>query len=109
MTFSVFRSKWVFGTSISMSTTIASFRTSFFHFSIKAPPFPLLYRKRGILLKFFDKLAPREGSDPPRTPSNPPQMPFLSTLPARGATKNNYDPRRRNQISTHAPREGSDG
>src|SRR5699024_12470343 len=56
MTFSIFRSKWVFGTSISMSTTIASFRTSFFHFSIKAPPFPLLYRKRGILLKFFDRL-----------------------------------------------------
>src|SRR5699024_301228 len=57
MTFSIFRSKWVFGTSISISTTIASFLSSFFHFSIKPPPFPLLYRKRGILHQFFDKLS----------------------------------------------------
>src|SRR5699024_5009972 len=40
-------------------------RASFFHFSIKPPPFPLLYRKRGILHQFFDKLkreAPIQGA-----------------------------------------------
>ena len=75
--------------------------------------------------------APREGSDsPPRTRTVPgghfyPRSPrgerllpywqgsilarFLSTLPARGATKLLLDFDRQDFISIHAPREGSDG
>ena len=36
-------------------------------------------------------------------------VPFLSTLPARGATIMSLKQRWKNDISIHAPREGSDG
>ena len=59
--------------------------------------------------------APREGSDsarwPPTLPARGATRSFQPTLPARGATSSTA--KRRNScghsISTHAPREGSDG
>ncbi len=53
MTFSIFRSRCSFGTSASKSTMIGSCRASFLQFSMKTPPFPLLYQKQGRLGSFL--------------------------------------------------------
>ena len=52
--------------------------------------------------------APREGSDPGRKAWPLHTAGFLSTLPARGATRLRGGLRRSERISIHAPREGSD-
>ena len=52
--------------------------------------------------------APREGSDVAQGLFVLPGGVFLSTLPARGATKLLGGPHGRRKISIHAPREGSD-
>ena len=52
--------------------------------------------------------APREGSDESREDDPITKSLFLSTLPARGATRINTRRRRKGGISIHAPREGSD-
>ena len=52
--------------------------------------------------------APREGSDEAARPSPASALPFLSTLPARGATAASGWNSAVMLISIHAPREGSD-
>ena len=52
--------------------------------------------------------APREGSDGPWTRQGPGWKSFLSTLPARGATRPHPCRKGFFRISIHAPREGSD-
>ena len=52
--------------------------------------------------------APREGSDFPEQPVWAVEVIFLSTLPARGATKLSQAHNNQHSISIHAPREGSD-
>ena len=52
--------------------------------------------------------APREGSDIPSTVFDNPELLFLSTLPARGATGVHGAQHGGCLISIHAPREGSD-
>ena len=52
--------------------------------------------------------APREGSDPARAEKIILHARFLSTLPARGATKAGVEGVDGIVISIHAPREGSD-
>ena len=52
--------------------------------------------------------APREGSDRTRCPAQTTLSEFLSTLPARGATRITSDTGAASRISIHAPREGSD-
>ena len=52
--------------------------------------------------------APREGSDPAACGSAAQPLLFLSTLPARGATKVEGGESMTMVISIHAPREGSD-
>ena len=52
--------------------------------------------------------APREGSDGTRRFRRPASIPFLSTLPARGATDLRPTGGPNYKISIHAPREGSD-
>ena len=53
--------------------------------------------------------APREGSDPDCSSPDGKHGLFLSTLPARGATKKLEYEHLEREISIHAPREGSDG
>ena len=50
---SLSRSRCSFGTSASKSTMIGSCRASFLQFSIKTPPFSLLYQKQGRLGSFL--------------------------------------------------------
>ena len=52
--------------------------------------------------------APREGSDLFKHHTWRPAWTFLSTLPARGATRPARSKPRSKEISIHAPREGSD-
>ena len=59
-------------------------------------------------VKNFYPRSPR-GERPSRVWCWPVCISFLSTLPARGATQPSRPDRQRKQISTHAPREGSDG
>ena len=56
MTVSIFRSKWSFGTSASMSTMTGAFRESFFQFSILLPPCSYYTRRTSPPARFFDKL-----------------------------------------------------
>ena len=52
--------------------------------------------------------APREGSDDNQLLAFCNRPPFLSTLPARGATRTRWRMQYCFPISIHAPREGSD-
>ena len=52
--------------------------------------------------------APREGSDETKGGYVAIHLIFLSTLPARGATRPGRTRRLHRHISIHAPREGSD-
>ena len=52
--------------------------------------------------------APREGSDQPSPSTGSQRILFLSTLPARGATRSAAASMASFEISIHAPREGSD-
>ena len=52
--------------------------------------------------------APREGSDTSGGTAEAGRRRFLSTLPARGATRSWHRPNNSSGISIHAPREGSD-
>ena len=47
MTFSILRSRWSFGTSISKSTITASLRASFPHFSIHNTPVSSIIQESG--------------------------------------------------------------
>ena len=66
-------------------------------------------RKRSPSLYRISIHAPREGSDVRRQSLLPQDRGFLSTLPARGATKDAAADELAISISIHAPREGSDG
>ena len=61
-----------------------------------------------VYLKRISIHAPREGSDYRLSPTATPTASFLSTLPARGATKITLGRIMFHVISIHAPREGSD-
>ena len=68
---------------------------------------PLDYYNQGK--RYISIHAPREGSDLGAKPGALYLVIFLSTLPARGATRALRGAASVCKISIHAPREGSDG